>query len=230
MTDDAGELVSFKYYEPYGNVLVDEVIGTPSDNRFDYTNKERDEETGLSYFEARYLSTDTGRFLSLDPWEGDYYDPQSLNKYAYARNNPITYNDPTGKWFQAVVAAIWVAAETVGAAMDVTNAVQTMASPTSTPTEVITSIGFAAMSIGLPGGGYSKIDDVAKLVNKADDVGSATIQLKNGQKIGEAGGSGAGKPFSDSRKNATRQESNNKCVFLRSSNAGWYSGPNPVKY
>ncbi len=96
MTDDAGDLVSFKYYEPYGNVLVDEVIGTPSDNRFDYTNKERDEETDLSYFEARYLSTDTGRFLSLDPWEGDYYDPQSLNKYAYARNNPISMYDPSG--------------------------------------------------------------------------------------------------------------------------------------
>ncbi len=101
MTDDQGDLTSFKYYEPYGNLLVDEIIGTPPENRFEFTNKERDAETGLSYFEARYLSTDLGRFLSQDPWEGDYFDPQSLNKYAYARNNPITYNDPTGEKFSA---------------------------------------------------------------------------------------------------------------------------------
>ena len=63
-----------------------------------FTGKERDVETGLDYFEARYLSSAQGRFTSVDPENGgsNPYDPQSWNGYAYARNNPLLYTDPTG--------------------------------------------------------------------------------------------------------------------------------------
>ncbi len=63
-----------------------------------FTGKERDAETGLDYFEARYFSGAQGRFTSPDP-EGagaTAYDPQSWNMYAYGRNNPLRYTDPTG--------------------------------------------------------------------------------------------------------------------------------------
>ncbi|MFN7921621.1 MAG: RHS repeat-associated core domain-containing protein [Bryobacteraceae bacterium] len=61
-----------------------------------FTGKERDAETGLDYFEARYMSSAQGRFTSADPLGGWADDPQSWNKYAYGRNNPLLYTDPSG--------------------------------------------------------------------------------------------------------------------------------------
>ncbi|MBI4786262.1 MAG: hypothetical protein HY782_04360 [Chloroflexi bacterium] len=37
-----------------------------------------------------------GRFIQPDPLIPNLYNPQSLNRYSYARNNPLRYNDPTG--------------------------------------------------------------------------------------------------------------------------------------
>lgn len=62
------------------------------------TGKERDAETGLDYFGARYLSAAQGRFTSPDTPLLDQHpgDPQSWNLYSYVRNNPLRYTDPTG--------------------------------------------------------------------------------------------------------------------------------------
>ncbi len=67
-----------------------------------FTGKEQDAETGLDYFGARYMSSAQGRFTSPDPMvhpsqsqlgeEGFLVEPQRWNKYAYAVNNPLTYN------------------------------------------------------------------------------------------------------------------------------------------
>jgi RHS repeat-associated protein len=64
-----------------------------------FTGKERDAETGLDYFGARYFSGAQGRFTSPDPKQEphDISDPQSWNKYAYTRNNPLRYTDPDGE-------------------------------------------------------------------------------------------------------------------------------------
>jgi RHS repeat-associated protein len=67
------------------------------------TGKERDTESGNDYFEARYYSSAMGRFLSPD-WSAKedpipyakLDDPQSLNLYAYVRNNPLSRTDPDG--------------------------------------------------------------------------------------------------------------------------------------
>jgi len=70
-----------------------------------FTLKERDNETGLDYFLARYYSSTQGRFTSADPL---YYtanrpgDPQQFNLYAYVRNNPLGIVDPDGKDGQVV--------------------------------------------------------------------------------------------------------------------------------
>lgn len=53
-----------------------------------------------SYFGARYYRAGIGRFITVDPLGGHLEDPQSLNAYAYARNNPLRYTDPTGLDFQ----------------------------------------------------------------------------------------------------------------------------------
>jgi RHS repeat-associated protein len=62
------------------------------------SGKERDAETGLDYFGARYFSSPQGRFTSPDPLlnSGRLEIPQSWNRYAYTLNNPLRYVDPDG--------------------------------------------------------------------------------------------------------------------------------------
>ena len=67
------------------------------------TGKERDWETGLDFFGARYLSGVQGRFTSAD-WSAkpeavpysSLEDPQTLNLYSYVRNNPMAKADADG--------------------------------------------------------------------------------------------------------------------------------------
>jgi RHS repeat-associated protein len=65
-----------------------------------FTGQERDTETNLDNFGARYHASSVGHLMSPDPdsISGFAYqdDPQSWNGYAYARNNPLFYTDPSG--------------------------------------------------------------------------------------------------------------------------------------
>ena len=65
---------------------------------YKFTGKERDAESGLDYFGARYYGSMMGRFMSPDPLlnSGHPDDPQSWNRYSYVRNNPLSRIDPTG--------------------------------------------------------------------------------------------------------------------------------------
>ncbi len=64
-----------------------------------FAGKERDSESGLDYFGARYYGSALGRFTSPDEGLFIWRDPQTLNRYAYSRNNPRTFIDPTGNYF-----------------------------------------------------------------------------------------------------------------------------------
>ena len=61
-----------------------------------YTDQELDTETGLYNYDARMYDPLIGRFISPDSMVPDLYDPQSLNRYSYTRNNPLKYTDPSG--------------------------------------------------------------------------------------------------------------------------------------
>lgn len=69
-----------------------------------FTGKERDAETGLDYFGARYLSAAQGRFTSPDAPFADQHaeDPQSWNLYGYVRNNPLAAVDADGEKCQSL--------------------------------------------------------------------------------------------------------------------------------
>lgn len=68
--------------------------------RQQFTSKERDVETGLDYFLARYYSAVQGRFTSPDPTllSVSGFNPQTWNRYSYVLANPLTYVDPLGLW------------------------------------------------------------------------------------------------------------------------------------
>ena len=61
-----------------------------------FAGYERDPETGNDYASARFYGSREGSFFSPDPIRGDPSSPQTLNRYAYVRNNPINLTDPSG--------------------------------------------------------------------------------------------------------------------------------------
>ncbi|WP_263377690.1 RHS repeat domain-containing protein [Granulicella paludicola] len=92
--DYQGNLLSSVDYAPFGQSFN----GSDQDP-YKFTGKERDAESGLDYFGARYYGSNMGRMMSPDDFVNDTHtsDPQSWNLYAYARNNPLRYIDPTGE-------------------------------------------------------------------------------------------------------------------------------------
>jgi RHS repeat-associated protein len=121
-------------YLPFGEQMT-QGMGTrgacyasATEPRVKFTGKERDAETGLDYFLARYYSAAQGRFTSPDEFQGGIVDPftgqqvgapgplpyaditgpQTLNKYAYVRNNPLRYIDPNGHVIDEVADAAFI--------------------------------------------------------------------------------------------------------------------------
>lgn len=108
--DESGGLANVKRHDylPFGEEIGSNVgtrtagLGySASDGvRQQFTAKERDIETGLDYFGARYFSSVQGRFTSVDPENAgsELFDPQSWNAYSYGGNAPLTFYDPSGLW------------------------------------------------------------------------------------------------------------------------------------
>jgi RHS repeat-associated protein len=129
VVDRSGSLAGIKRHDylPFGEELFalppgNGVVRTEGNGyvadqvRQKFTSKQRDAETGLDFFEARYYSATMGRFTSPDEFTGgpkdlydfadiasnnptfyaDLHNPQSLNKYQYCYNDPLTYTDVDG--------------------------------------------------------------------------------------------------------------------------------------
>jgi RHS repeat-associated protein len=113
VTSAAGAILDDSDFYPFGREVP---VVSATDNSYLFTGKERDSESGLDYFIARYYSSAQSRFLSPDEFAGgpigayssndplppgalpyaDITKPQSLNKYTYTYNNPLNYVDPNG--------------------------------------------------------------------------------------------------------------------------------------
>jgi len=124
VTNSSAGVVSRHDYMPFGEELGSGIGGRTLGMGFSvadgirqkFTSKERDTETGLDYFGARYYSGNNGRFTGADPYDinserqqtadpdeadtlfREYIrEPQHWNRYSYALNNPLKYVDPDGK-------------------------------------------------------------------------------------------------------------------------------------
>ncbi len=98
---DAAAVQAVSYY-PFGEIFSNQGIngGSPLvDLPYKFTGQEYDPEIRLYYFGARYYDPGLGRFITPDTIVQSPGDPQSLNRYAYCRNNPLLYTDPTGHIF-----------------------------------------------------------------------------------------------------------------------------------
>lgn len=102
ITDGNGNLSQYCEYTPYGSTARNEGADLV---KHKFTGKELDS-TGLYYYGARYYDPEIGRFITADTIVQAPYDPQSLNRYSYCRNNPINYIDPTGHFWFLIIGAI----------------------------------------------------------------------------------------------------------------------------
>jgi RHS repeat-associated protein len=105
ISDANGQVVWRGDYKPFGEEAS--VSGALANDR-KFVGKEKDEETGLYYFGARYMDAKTGRFAAVDPVravdfknsesnEKNIINPQRLNFYAYSANNPFKFIDLDGR-------------------------------------------------------------------------------------------------------------------------------------
>lgn len=117
VTGQTGGVLERNDYTPYGELIPSSVGGRSSVEGYNaaeivtqhFSGKERDPESGLDYFGARYFSGAQGRFTTTDPYIPQFEcknascfntyigDPQNWNRYAYTRNNPLSYIDTDGE-------------------------------------------------------------------------------------------------------------------------------------
>ena len=93
ITDTSGVAVQYLHYGPFGE-LLDEQSTTSYNERYRFTGKERDEESGYHYFGARYYTDHLGIWTSADPLLDKY---PSISPYSYCSNNPLKFIDPDGR-------------------------------------------------------------------------------------------------------------------------------------
>jgi RHS repeat-associated protein len=104
-TDETGTVVQTLDYYPYGATRISNSTSTNEKRKF---IGQFMDDTNLEYLNARYYSPSQGQFISQDPvfWEigmtqdgkNALSNPQALNSYGYANDNPITSSDPTGRY------------------------------------------------------------------------------------------------------------------------------------
>ena len=90
LTDEDGELLETVEYDVYGSPSITQHgSNPPTGNRYLFTGREYDFETGLYHYRARAYSPSLGRFLQRDPIP-------AVNLYTYVKNQPVIYRDPSG--------------------------------------------------------------------------------------------------------------------------------------
>ncbi len=101
VSDGGGTQKQLLNYHPFGSLRQNEQTTAFNEKRKSI-GEYYDDAVVLNYYNARYMSASVGRFLAQDPmFTGDpngqkINNPQSLNAYSYAENNPIVKSDPTG--------------------------------------------------------------------------------------------------------------------------------------
>ena len=176
---------------PTSTMRADTCLSSVASARtYKFTGKERDTESGLDNFGARYYASTMGRFVSPD-WAANatavpyanYGNPQSLNLYSYVRNNPTTTTDPDGHccWEWAAPVITWIATRQWGDSSENQTEQQNTSTITPAQAAALQNENFAVSIImaGMVGGeneGLSE-DLVGMEANLSESSAGATSEL-----------------------------------------------------
>ncbi|HZQ06618.1 MAG TPA: RHS repeat-associated core domain-containing protein [Anaerolineae bacterium] len=90
----SGTLWTRQTYYPFGAKRTTEGTALPTD--YTFTGQKSDDSTGLMFYGARYYDTTLGRFTQPDTLIPGAFNPQAFNRFSYALNSPVVFNDPSG--------------------------------------------------------------------------------------------------------------------------------------
>ena len=145
VTASTGAILFSSDYLPFGASFGTSGSFTPE---FEYTGKLVDL-TGLYYYGARFYDPSIDRFVTEDTSTGSLEDPQSLDRYVYARDDPEAITDPTGHgWWSSLTSAVSNGANTL--ASDATSVGQDIVSAASNPENqaIALTVGVDALAVG----------------------------------------------------------------------------------
>jgi RHS repeat-associated protein len=168
-------------YQPYGVNY-----GQVGAEEFMYTGKMMDALTGLYYFGARFYDDAVGRFIAEDSSSGGLEDPMSLNRYIYARDNPMTITDQTGHdWWSSLTSAVSntfaaVTAAASAVATTVTNAWNSLPPPTR---DGLLIAGAVAVTVATAGAAAPAILATAAAIGATSSVAYAVAASAGGGTI-----------------------------------------------
>ena len=184
-----GDICQHQEYAAFGETFVDEHRKTP----YLFNGKEKDEETGLYYYGARYYDAKTSVWLSVDPLLDE---PSQIEKspYAYTWCNPIKYTDPDGKFLDVVVDVGFIAYDIGKLAHDKittgkTNSEDWLALGADVGAAVIPGVTGAGMAVR-GAKAAERATEAVRAVDKANDIGKATSkaeQLAKNKAAGQLG-------------------------------------------
>ncbi len=190
ITNQAGLVTELNDFYPFGKVRYTEG-GTGGDKTF--LGKYHDVESGLEYLEARYYGSKLGQFTTQDPaflvvgnpnaiksltsLEFVQYlsDPQAMNSYNYARNNPIKYKDDGGKYWESAldIASLSLSLRDYQAKPTLKNYLFVSADVLSLAFPVPAFIGYARHA--------DELGDAAGILKRHESMGGHTLKTHVGQ-------------------------------------------------
>ncbi len=111
ITDEANVIVEQLSYDPHGKrrqmTWEDAFVQLTSfETTRGFTDHEMLDDVGLIHMGGRVYDPDLGRFISADPFIQEPLNSQSLNRYSYVLNNPLSFTDPSGYFFSSIFKAI----------------------------------------------------------------------------------------------------------------------------
>ena len=171
ITDKNGLPVQYIMYAPYGEQLLNQHAGT-YDERFKFTGKERDQETGYDYFGARFYLPVFSFWGAVDPLA----DKSIHNScYTYCEGNPIKFVDSDGKYAESGWDLFWVVVDVASIVYDLIN------DDTQQAQLDVACLSTDATALLLPGvpavSGTARM--VSRFASKTDDVSKTTRIIEN---------------------------------------------------
>ncbi|MFZ3080680.1 MAG: RHS repeat-associated core domain-containing protein [Bellilinea sp.] len=159
----SGSLASSLRYTAFGEVRA--TSGTTSTD-YRYTGQREESELGLYYYVARFYDPSIMQFNQPDSLIPDPYNPLDWDRYAYSRNNPIRYNDPTGHWVETAFDIAFIAYDIY----DIKANGLTWVSGLSLVVDVAGAVLPVVTGAGLAVRALTHADDLANVVKATDKV------------------------------------------------------------